>query len=60
VLGNLVAHEFGHFLGNWHVDHFDQDPNLMNQGGNPRAMFGPGTISVGPRTAGTSTSGSTG
>lgn len=47
VLGNLVSHEAGHFLGNWHVDQFDGRPNLMDQGGNPRAFFGPGPDRVG-------------
>jgi len=47
VLGNLVAHEAGHFLGNWHVDQFDGDPNLMDQGGNARALFGPGRDNIG-------------
>ena len=47
VLGNLVAHEAGHYLGNWHVDQFDGKPNLMDQGGNARAMFGPGPDKIG-------------
>ena len=47
VLGNLVSHEAGHYLGNWHVDQFDGRPNLMDQGGNARAIFGPGPDGVG-------------
>jgi len=47
VLGNVVAHEAGHYLGNWHVDQFDASPNLMDQGGNYRALFGPGPDGVG-------------
>jgi hypothetical protein len=47
VLANIVSHEAGHILGNWHVDQFDASPNLMDQGGNPRAMFGPGPDNVG-------------
>jgi hypothetical protein len=47
VLANLATHEAGHFLGNWHVDQFDQSPNLMDQGGHPRAIFGPGPDKIG-------------
>jgi hypothetical protein len=47
VLGNIAAHEAGHFLGNWHVDQFDGKPNLMDQGGNARALFGPGRDNIG-------------
>ncbi|MDQ3423851.1 MAG: hypothetical protein M3510_10845 [Actinomycetota bacterium] len=46
-IGNIVAHEAGHYLGNWHVDQFDGRPNLMDQGGNFAAMFGPGPDGVG-------------
>ncbi len=47
VLGNITAHEAGHILGNWHVDQFDQKANLMDQGGNARAIFGPGPDNIG-------------
>jgi len=47
VLGNGGSHEAGHYLGNWHVDQFDASPNLMDQGGNYRALFGPGPDGVG-------------
>ncbi|MBA2639383.1 MAG: hypothetical protein H0U77_05215 [Nocardioidaceae bacterium] len=47
VLGNITAHEAGHILGNWHVDQFDGRPNIMDQGGNARALFGPGPDNVG-------------
>jgi len=47
VLGNLVAHEAGHYLGNWHVDPFDASPNLMDPGNNIHALFGPGPDGVG-------------
>ena len=26
VLGNIVAHEAGHYLGSWHVDQFNEPP----------------------------------
>ncbi len=47
VVGNITAHEAGHILGNWHVDQFDQQANLMDQGGNARAIFGPGPDNIG-------------
>ncbi len=43
AVGNIVAHEAGHFSANWHTDQFNPFPNIMDQGGN----F-PGTIGVGP------------
>ncbi len=44
-VGNIVAHEAGHFLGNWHTDQFNglQNADLMDQGG-----FLANTIGVGP------------
>jgi hypothetical protein len=47
ALGNVVAHEAGHFFGNWHVDQFNDKPNLMDQGGNFPVMFGVGPDNVG-------------
>ncbi len=47
AIGNVVSHEAGHFLGNWHVDQFDGSPNLMDQGGNFAAMFGVGPDGIG-------------
>jgi hypothetical protein len=47
ALGNVIAHEAGHFFGNWHTDQFDDRPNLMDQGGNPGPMFGIGPDRVG-------------
>ncbi len=41
-VGNITAHEAGHFLANWHTDQFNDSPNIMDQGGN----F-PNTIGVG-------------
>lgn len=33
-VGEIVAHEAGHYLGNWHTDQFNDQPNIMDQGGN--------------------------
>ncbi|MEM7586418.1 MAG: hypothetical protein AAF560_23710 [Acidobacteriota bacterium] len=44
-VGNIVVHEAGHYLGNWHTEQFSamSDPSIMDQGGNL-----PGTVGVGP------------
>ena len=42
AVGNVVAHEAGHFFGDWHVDQFNDSANLMDQGGNFPLMFGVG------------------
>ncbi|MEQ8821080.1 MAG: PPC domain-containing protein [Sumerlaeia bacterium] len=42
VVGNIVAHEAGHYFGCWHTDQFNVQPELMDQGGNPVNTFGPG------------------
>ena len=34
AVGEITAHEAGHFLGNWHTDQFNEVPNIMDQGGN--------------------------
>lgn len=47
ALGNVVAHESGHFFGDWHVDQFNETPNLMDQGGNFPVMFGVGPDAIG-------------
>jgi hypothetical protein len=41
-LGNIAAHEAGHFFANFHTDQFDATSNVMDQGGNL-----PGTVGVG-------------
>jgi hypothetical protein len=43
AVGNIVAHEAGHILGNWHTDQFDLLLNVQDQGGNL-----PGKIGLGP------------
>ena len=42
AVGNIVAHEAGHFFGNWHTDQFNPDANIMDQGGNLLGTFGVG------------------
>ena len=56
-VGNVTAHEAGHFLANWHTDQFNPDANIMDQGGNFPNTFGVGpTGSSVPPTTSTSTS----
>lgn len=43
AVGNITAHEAGHFFANWHTDQFNFDANIMDQGGNL-----PGLLGVGP------------
>lgn len=43
AVGNITAHEAGHFFSNWHTDQFNESANIQDQGGNL-----PGTIGVGP------------
>lgn len=43
AVGNIVVHEAGHFMSNWHTDQFNAQANIMDQGGNL-----PNTIGVGP------------
>jgi hypothetical protein len=33
-VGEITAHEAGHYLGVWHTDQFNDIPNIMDQGGN--------------------------
>jgi hypothetical protein len=47
AIGNVTAHEAGHFFGNWHTDQFNDNANLMDQGGNAEQMFGVGPDGVG-------------
>jgi len=41
-VGNITAHEAGHYLGNWHTDQFNEIANLMDQGGNLANSVGVG------------------
>ncbi|MDR7274956.1 PPC domain-containing protein [Catenuloplanes atrovinosus] len=48
VLGNLVSHEAGHYLGNWHLASTDDQLNIMDEGGaDPSFFFGVGPDRVG-------------
>jgi hypothetical protein len=47
AVGNVVAHEAGHFFGNWHVDQFNDRANLMDQGGNFALLYGVGPDEIG-------------
>jgi hypothetical protein len=47
ALGNVISHEAGHFFGDWHVDQFNDIPNLMDQGGNFPVMFAVGEDNIG-------------
>jgi hypothetical protein len=57
AIGNVVSHEMGHMLGNYHTDTFDAIPNLMDSGGNFPGLFGVGPDNIGgTRTTWTTTS----
>jgi hypothetical protein len=48
AIGNVTAHEAGHFFGDWHTDNADATPNLMDSGGaNFGVLFGVGPDGVG-------------
>jgi len=37
VLGNIIAHEAGHYIGNFHTDGFNPQQNIMDEG--PGGLF---------------------
>jgi hypothetical protein len=45
-IGNIVAHEAGHYLGNFHTENFVTRPNIMDQGGNLPNTMGVGADGV--------------
>jgi hypothetical protein len=48
AVGNVTAHEAGHFFGNWHTDNSSPRVNLMDAGGeNFQNLFGVGPDQVG-------------
>jgi hypothetical protein len=47
AIGNVVAHEAGHYVGSFHVDQFNDVLNLMDQGGNFPLLYGVGPDGIG-------------
>jgi pre-peptidase len=48
ALGNVIAHEGGHFFGDYHTDNADALPNVMDAGGSGFAtLFGVGPDGIG-------------
>jgi hypothetical protein len=48
ALGNVIAHEGGHFFGNWHTENLDATPNIMDAGGEAFGnLFGVGPDGIG-------------
>jgi hypothetical protein len=45
-VGNITAHEIGHYIGNFHTDQFNGTPNIMDQGGNLSGSVGLGGDSI--------------
>lgn len=43
AIGNIAAHEAGHYVGSFHTEQFNPQANLMDRGGNL-----PNTIGLGP------------
>lgn len=46
VVGNIVSHELGHCLGNWHTTVQNGVTNIMDEGGNILALAGAGADGV--------------
>ncbi len=45
AVGNVISHEIGHMIGNYHTDSLNADSNLMDEGG---CCFGTNLYAVGP------------
>ncbi len=46
ALGNITAHEAGHYFGNWHTETFNEKKSLMDAGGEFNSVFGVGEDSI--------------
>ncbi len=42
AVGNIVAHEAGHFFGCWHTQNLNGTPSIMDQGGDLPTLIGVG------------------
>jgi hypothetical protein len=47
AVGNIVSHEAGHMAGSWHLDQFNPQGSIMDQGGNAKVLFEVGPDNVG-------------
>lgn len=47
AVANVTSHEAGHFFGSYHTDQFNDQPNLMDQGGEFEGLFGVGPDGIG-------------
>lgn len=45
-IGNIAAHEIGHYLGNFHTEQFVTRPTMMDQGGNIANTIGIGADGI--------------
>jgi len=39
AVGNIIVHEAGHYLGNWHTNNTNDVPCIMDQGGQTMSIF---------------------
>ena len=46
AVGNIISHEAGHYIGNYHTDQFFTAAGIMDQGGNPSNIIGLGADGI--------------